>query len=278
MEPLVTLVDDAAEPWTMPLSAELRQIYGGELGFQEAPAGRPLVIANFVTTLDGIVSFGLPGSDTGNTISGQSIIDHAVMGLLRACADAVIWGAGTYAASRRFLPTPAAIQPALADDYLVLRQRLGKATAPLAVIITRSGAIPTDGAIFATPQQPALVVTTDAGAARLAPSLEGSPLTSIRALGDRLDPPAILTLLREDYGISLALHEGGPAVFGAFLAARCIDDLFLTIAPQFAGRAAEQPHVALVEGQAFLPTDAPWSRLISLKRAGDLLFTRYRLR
>ena len=60
----------------------LRALYGGPIGF-----GAPAVYANFVSTLDGVVAMGpdVPPS----VISGRSPADRFVMGLLRACAEAV---------------------------------------------------------------------------------------------------------------------------------------------------------------------------------------------
>ena len=44
----------------------LREAYGGDLAF---PAGeRPHVYANFVSTLDGLVSYGIPGLASARSI------------------------------------------------------------------------------------------------------------------------------------------------------------------------------------------------------------------
>jgi riboflavin biosynthesis pyrimidine reductase len=73
------------------------------------------------------------------------------------------------------------------------------------------------------------------------------------------------------------LCDGGPQLFGQFLAARLVDELFLTIAPQIAGRGVEAPRLGLVEGTAFAVDAARWGRITALRRAADHLFTRYRL-
>src|SRR5579863_1537747 len=78
---------------TLPLPPELATIYC-RLQFP-AYQGRPYVIGNFVTTLDGVVTLNVPGQAGGGPISGFNQHDHLVMGLLRAVADAVIVGAGT---------------------------------------------------------------------------------------------------------------------------------------------------------------------------------------
>jgi hypothetical protein len=73
--------------------SELRDVYG-RLAFPPHQ-GRPYVIGNFVTSLDGVASLQVAGQAGGGPISGFNPRDHLVMGLLRAAADAVIVGAGT---------------------------------------------------------------------------------------------------------------------------------------------------------------------------------------
>lgn len=51
-------------------------------------------LANFVTTLDGVVSLGIPGKAGGGPISGENVHDRLLMGLLRVVSDAIIVGAG----------------------------------------------------------------------------------------------------------------------------------------------------------------------------------------
>lgn len=272
MDAIETLFDPSAADGE--LIPELRTIYGGDLALAPAPDGRPLIFANFVTTLDGVISFNLPGRDTGNVVSGGSEPDHALMGMLRSLADAVVWGAGTYAASRRYVPTPGAIWPPGAARFAAQRAHLGLAPAPLAVIVSRSGNLATDGAVFQRADQPAVVATTAAGAAKLA-ALRDAPATTVRALPD-VTPAAIAADLRASFGARRVLLEGGATLFGQFLAAGLVDELFLTIAPQIAGRDDASPRPGLVAGHAFLPAAAPWLELLALKRAGSVLFTRYR--
>ena len=280
MKPLTTLFDETSAGGSLHLPADLAALYDGDLIIPAGSGDRPHCIANFVTSLDGIISYNLPGDDTGNAISGGSAIDHVVMGILRASADAVLWGSRNYAVARRFVPSPATIAPEYAESYRVLRKRLGKSDdAPLAVILTNSGDIPLDGAILTDPDQRALIITTATGYARLSGLQHAHPQVAVRSVttGSDVAPGDALRLLRDEFGVATALHEGGPIVFAAFLAAGRIDELFLTIAPQFVGRTAAMPRPGLVEGTAFLPTTAPWAELVSLKRGDGYLFTRYRV-
>ncbi len=73
MEPIRTLfATQPIEPSETPLPEGLRARYGGNLSFPPALAERPYCIANFVSTLDGVVSFNLPGQSEGVQISNQN--------------------------------------------------------------------------------------------------------------------------------------------------------------------------------------------------------------
>src|SRR5258708_32867369 len=83
----------------LPLPSDLATLYG-RFDLPSHP-GRPFVLGNFVTTLDGVVALNEPGHASGGDISGFNWHDQLVMGLLRAIADAVIVGAGTLRAPPR---------------------------------------------------------------------------------------------------------------------------------------------------------------------------------
>ena len=80
-----------------------------------------------------------------------------------------------------------------------------------------------------------------------------------------------------DRGLEVVVCEGGPNLLGGLIGAGLVDELFLTVAPQVAGRSPDAPRLALVEGLAFAIDDAPWARLISVMRAESHLFLRYRI-
>jgi riboflavin biosynthesis pyrimidine reductase len=94
----------------------------------------------------------------------------------------------------------------------------------------------------------------------------------------RLPSRPLLELLQREYGVCLLLHEGGPALFGGFVAEGLVDEFFITIAPQLAGRNAESRRPGMISGIEFLPGEAPWLELISVKQSGNHLYLRYRKR
>ena len=281
----------------LPLPPDLTALYG-RLDLPPHP-GRPYVLGNFVSTLDGVVALNSPGSKQGGgEISGYNEHDRALMGLLRAISDAVIVGAGTLRSVPKHRWTAPAIFPALEDAYQQLRANLGKPEPPLQVIVTASGDLDLTLPVFQSGEAPALIVTTASGAARLSASAlpasvqitavkdvdrlsAGAVLDTVcRAFGDgRLREPGSRTLGFASHArarpCDIILTEGGPVLLGDFLAEGKLDELFLTLAPQVAGRDASTHRPGFADGTLFAPAHPLWSTLVDVRRAGSHLFLRY---
>ena len=270
--PRLEALVDRATGTAMPLPSELRDAYGGDLRF---PAGdRPHVFANFVSTIDGLVSFGIPNFASARHISRGHAGDRFVMGLLRACADAVMSGAGTLRAEGKVTWTPQQIFPAAADLYRDVRRARGLPERIRVAIVTASGEVDLGAAVFQTPDVEPVLVTSAAGAARLASRGTGS--VRVYAVGET-EPTmreAVGAVVAET-GARLILSEAGPRLFGKMLEERVVDELFLTLAPQLAGRSEDRPGIGLVHPTAFHPAKAPWADLVSLRRSDDFLLLRY---
>jgi riboflavin biosynthesis pyrimidine reductase len=284
MEPIRTLfAARPSQPSEVVLPEGLRDRYDGDLSFPPAPQERPYCIANFVSTLDGVVSFNLPGQSEGAQISKSNEEDRFIMGLLRASADAVLVGSGTLQAvgpQGTWLPE-SVYQPAK-DLYRKYRTEvLRKPEYPLVVIVTGTGGLDLASAVFHTPRTRVLILTTEQGKQRLSQSgSEALVSVEVKALPTAekgISPSAILTLLRQEAGVELLLNEAGPTLFGEFLAGGFMDELFLTVAPQIAGRVAAHPRPGLVANIEFSPATAPWWKLLSTKSAADYLFLRYQV-
>ena len=267
---LATLLD-RTDGEAVPLTPALADRYGGELRFRSR--GRPLVFANFVSTIDGIVSFGLPGRAQASVISGGHPADRFVLALLRAVADAVVVGAGTLREEPGVIWTSEAAFPEAGGEFARLRAELRKAPRPLTILVSASGRVDPRSAALAE-GAPVVILTTERGASALA-GVGGH--VRVRRL-ERGTTEEMVAVAAEESGGSAILSEGGPTLFGQFLREGTIDELFLTVAPRVAGRSTEEPRVGLVQGTAFAPEAAPGARLLSVKSADDYLLLRFATR
>lgn len=249
------------------LPAELLATYGGAFGLEA-----PRLFANFVETIDGVTAIpSVPGSN--KLVAGGSEADRFVMGLLRASADAVVVGSGTFNASPRSVWTAEQAFPAAAEAFAELRRANGRPPLAELVVLSGSGSLDPAHPAFAAG---ALVLTTDTGAARLNGLLpEASTVISLGA-GHELDAKAIIDMLTTR-GHRLILSEGGPRVIGAFLAAGLVDELFLTVSPLLVGRTPLAERFSLVENTDLLQGGPVQARLLGVRRAGSHLFLRYAL-
>ena len=281
MEPIVSLYEKEHVPVDT-LPATLATLYGG--GFtlpKRVQQERPYVLANFVETIDGVVSYNAPGQTGGAAVSGNNKQDQMVMGLLRAYADTVIIGTSSLRTDANHLHIPATISPDYADAYAELRTRLGKRDAlPISVVMTASGDINFDDKTFHTSGLRAVVVTTEKGQDALRKKtvpqgVDVHVVASYPSSESGVSPTDALTLLTREYGVQLALYEGGPNLLSSFLKAQVVNELFVTVAPHLAGHSHDTHRFSLVEGHAFQP-DQQWTTLMSVKLAGNHLLLRYK--
>jgi riboflavin biosynthesis pyrimidine reductase len=277
LSPLETLFE-TKHGRALRLTANLLRLYGN-LRMPQARS-RQYIFSNFVTTLDGVVSLQARGHAGGGDISGFSIQDRMVMGLLRTIADVVIVGSGTLEADPQQVWTPDGICPELADDYRPLRMALRKGATPLNVIVSGSGRIDLRLPVFTSGRVQTLVVTTTAGAKRLLRRKVPRWLKvhAIPRCRGKIPPSSILDAVGRMNAGKRILIEGGPRLLGEFYARRLVDEQFLTLAPQIAGREEGDGRLSLVMGQAFPPGDARWGTLIDVRRGRSHLFLRYAFR
>jgi len=277
-----TLADRDQDHLGSVLPPGLRELYDGDLRFRESPSEQPFVIANFVSTLDGVVSYEIKGHAGGSTVSGSDTADGFIMGLLRASADAIIVGARTaHDAGPEALWTPEYTYP---DAKLLFREYrvevLHKPEYPILVVVSGSGRLDLERAIFRAPGVRTAVITTSAGrnvlVAAGATKLPSVQIHVLDAKCGTMAPMAMLRLLYTELGVRRLLHEGGPTLFGQFLGADAVDELFLTLSPQIAGRNGDTIRPGLVQGMEFVPDRAPGFHLLSVKQRAEHLYLRYR--
>jgi riboflavin biosynthesis pyrimidine reductase len=163
--------------------------------------GRPHVALNFVMTADGHTSY------RGRAEIGTRT-DRALMVHLRSLADAVMIGAGTL----RVDPFAPSIP--------------GRDRQPLAIVVSRTCALPLGNRFFAHPGE-RLVATASSASPEAVAAVRAAGAT-VEAFGDAdVDLGRLLGALRERE-VRLLLCEGGPTLASQLLARRSVDELFLT--------------------------------------------------
>ena len=255
-----------------PPDESLLRVYGGPLHVRP---GTLRLIANFVTTVDGVTAFGDGRGEGAAAVSLHSAADRFVMALLRAAADCILIGAGTLRDDSHHQWTPRTLMPDLAEELAGHRLRMtGSASPPPLAVVTASGLLPAAHPALARPETDVLVLTTQAGAARLPPL--GPRVTVVTAAaGGGIPSSAIIGAVRARLAAATILCEGGPTLFGRLLADGWVDELFLTIAPQLAGRSPDADRPGLLPNAAYLPDATPRLALRSLRHSGAHLFLRY---
>jgi riboflavin biosynthesis pyrimidine reductase len=245
------------------LPVDLRHLYG-RLGFP-----KQVIYSNFVSSIDGVVTLGSTPS-AGSVISGKDQADRFLMALLRACADAVVLGAGTLRATPGHLWTPAHVFPALATEFTALRSALGRSAEPALVLLTARGELDFGHPALA---RGAIVMTTSAGARRIGDRLPSTCELVQLGKGKSLDIRRAMAELRSR-GLAVLLSEGGPHVMGELIGKGLLDEVFLTLSPVVAGRSKEK-RLGMVEGIELLPANGARSKLLSARQHEDYLFLRY---
>ncbi|HYL71429.1 MAG TPA: hypothetical protein VEY89_09055, partial [Candidatus Dormibacteraeota bacterium] len=113
-------------------TTDAEHAYGGPLRFEAKP--RPRVVANFVSTIDGVVSLGLNDGTDSSAVSGHNPADRYLMGMLRAAAGAVVIGAGTLRATVGHQWTPDAVAAEHSAALNAYRADLGLPQGPAPLV------------------------------------------------------------------------------------------------------------------------------------------------
>ena len=182
------------------------------------------------------------------------------------------------------------------DDLLRLRhEALGRGKLKN-IIVTGSGRLRVaDYRVFRSEHVDAFIATTPDGLRNLGDlsTAKGKVPVLVSGQGRSVNWLDLLRELRTRHDVRYLLCEGGPTVYGDMLRAGCIDEKFLTIAPQEIGAgfpdsknpleptagpsvATDTSRPTSFAGSGFTPETARWYRWLSSRRAGDHEFNRYR--
>ncbi len=212
------------------LLGSTREIDDGELprlyGYPERDG--TWVRANFITSVDG----GATADGRSGGMGGPG--DRHIFNLLRELADVIVVGAGTVR-----IEGYSGAQMGVARRQG--RQARGQSEVPQLAIVTKSGRLDRDMAVFTRTEVAPLVLTCAAAAAETRRRL-GDLCDVVDCSGGdpgEVDEVALLAGLAAR-GMRRVLTEGGPMLLGAFVQRDLLDELCLTIAPSLVGGLARR--------------------------------------
>ncbi|MEO6989557.1 MAG: dihydrofolate reductase family protein [Aquihabitans sp.] len=215
--------------------------------------GRPWLLINMVTTLDGATAVG----GVSGTLGGDA--DRTVFSAIRAVGDVILAGAATVRAEGYGPPrTPTARQAE--------RTARGQELFPRIAVVTRSLDLDPTTPLFTDAVQRPLVYTVEgADETRWAALAEVAEVVAVGS--DDVDMAAMAEHLYGT-GARTVVVEGGPVINGHLLEAGLVDELNVTVAPVLAGGSSHR----LTHGA---DPGAHEMTLAHLWTADDVLLARY---
>ncbi|MFN2557027.1 MAG: dihydrofolate reductase family protein [Nitriliruptorales bacterium] len=237
-----------------PHEAPLDELYL-DLAFSAAPSRRPHVYLDMIASVDGAATL------AGRTAGLGGPADKLVFHRLRETCDAILVGASTVRIEDYGPPRPS-------EEAQARRRARGLASVPRLVVMTATAALSPASRVFSDPQRRPLVITVEDAPSHRVEELQ--PVADIVQAGvSQVDLGAAMARLRAE-GMAYVLCEGGPTLNGQLLAARVVDELFLTLAPQVVGTSPRR----IVEGELGLAS-LPVELMEAHEHSGELLL-RYR--
>jgi riboflavin biosynthesis pyrimidine reductase len=217
----------------------------------------PYFIANFVCTIDGKVA-----GTKSPYWPIASRLDFQVLEELRAQVDVLIHGKNTALEHQhaKYLTT---------DSFQQLQKKYNKAWPYTYIVVS---AHPDNELLshlsFVHPSVRTILATTENF------SLDSTPGLEVWRCGHKSVDLAQLARLLHEAGFTSCMVEGGPTLFGSFVAADLIDELFLTISPKLIGSGGTM--LSLIEGYEFLPQEVKNLKLLEINQREDELYLRYK--
>jgi len=210
------------------------------LGFPPPWPTRPWIYANVIASRNGILTWKRAEvrDDPVRAIAGGDftrpgrLADLHLMRYLRACADAVSFGAQTLRDQPDLLGTPD-IEGGLGDALYELRVRHGLGRFPLQVIYSESGRLNLDVPMFNTSHLRVVIITTGAGARLLRSRGSDEKGLTIFVAGEEGIASAGLSSSHErlfdELGVRYLDCEGGAVVLRSLHQAHLLDEVFVTV-------------------------------------------------
>ncbi len=184
------------------------------------PAIRPWTRFNFIASLDGSAAFNGVSAPLGN--DG----DRRLFGLIRRLCDVILVGAGTVRAEGY-------AGPLVNEDDSRWRSSNGLSPHPALAVISGSLDLDPDAELFSKAPLRPIVITASSADPERRQAL--SEVADVVVLGDRTVDPAACAAWLAEQGLGRVLCEGGPGIFGAFIADDSVDELCLSLSPLLTG-------------------------------------------
>ena len=220
----------------------------------EAPAGRPFVCLNMISTADGRATI----KGRAGHIANRA--DYELFHATRARMDGIMVGAETI----RVESYGRAINSA---EARARREGEGLPADAVTVLATRSASLPATVGLLKAVENTVIVLTPSEDAQL--PAEAAATVHYVRTP----DMAEGLRRVREEYGVRSLVCEGGPNLNATLLPAGLIDELHLVYAPKLSG--GEDPLTILSGPELDPPIDL---ELITLHESGGYLFSRYAIR
>lgn len=202
-------------PWT-------EKLFDGPFFLSAIPGGPlPAVSTVFVRTADGNTGAERP-IELGGGLTDKHLIYEGLSGV---AADAVLTGALTIKGEQMIFGV-------WHPELVALREQLGLPRFPIQVVATRSGELEIDsGLIYNVPELRVIILTEDAGAARLDRFVMPRPWITVISAGKTSDVIDGLTTLRSSYGVQRVSSVGGRTLTTQLIDAGVVEDIYLTTSP-----------------------------------------------
>lgn len=218
---------------------------------------RPYFYTNFVATVDGKVQV------TKNPYAYWPIgskIDYQTLVELRAYSDVLIHGKNTALWMRH-------VDNLAKKEFKILRKKLGKENDLAYMVLSNNP----DKKLVKNLEgyQSSFLITNENSSV---------PKTTINVLRFGKKNADVKKLSKYLYksGYRNVLIEGGPRLLGAFLKEGLLDEIFLTIAPKIFGN-ENNSTLTMIEGYLFPPDKVKNLKLISVKKARNEVYLRYKV-
>lgn len=225
-------------------------------------ARRPFVFVNMAMTADGKIA---TANRAVSSFGSQRDLEHLYE--LRTTADAVMAGARTLDLNKVLLGPGG-------ERFKKMRRANGLSEYSLRVIVSGSGSINPNAAIFQHRFAPIIVLTTERGYQRQLKKLLHLIDNAIICGENEINFSAALTQLYQQWKIRRLLCEGGGELNAALFRAGLVDELNLTLCPKIIG-GRHAPTIAEGDVAPRLADAAPF-HLKSLRQIGSELFLVYR--